>query len=124
MVYKFAWGRCNATYYGKTCGHFNVRVGEHSSISPLTKKIKNQWPKSKKKKKSTAVDDHMLMCYLLVSFDDFKVLASSNSEFHLKIKECLLILRDQSILNKNAASLPSYIFVISYTNISQSFMTI
>ena len=46
----------------------------------------------------------MLMCDQLVSFDDFKVLASSNSAFHLKIKECLLILRDQSILNKNAAS--------------------
>ena len=53
----------------------------------------------------------MLMCDQLVSFDDFKVLASSNSEFHLKIKESLLISCDQSILNKNEASLPSlYLF--------------
>ena len=48
----------------------------------------------------------MLMFNQPVSFDDFKVLASSNSEFHLKIKENLLILCDQPILNKNEVSLP------------------
>ena len=45
-----------------------------------------------------------------VSFDDFKVLASSNFEFHLKIKESLLISRDQPVLNKNEASLPLHLF--------------
>ena len=48
IAYEFACGRCNATYYGETCRHFNVRVGEHSNISPLTKRIKNQRSKSKK----------------------------------------------------------------------------
>ena len=47
------------------------------------------------------------MCYQPVSYDDFKVLASSNSEFQLKIKESLC---DQPILNKNKASLPLYLF--------------
>ena len=46
-----------------------------------------------------------MMCDQLVSFDDFKVLASSNSEFHLNIKKSLLISRDQSILNTNETSL-------------------
>ena len=87
IVYKFTCGRCNATYYGETCRHFKVRVGEHSGISPLTNK-------RSKSKKSTAVKDHMLICDQPVSFDDFKVLASSNSEFHLRIKESLLISRD------------------------------
>ena len=41
------------------------------------------------------------MCDQPVSFDDFKVLAFSNSEFHLKIKESLSILHDQPILNEN-----------------------
>ena len=50
------------------------------------------------------------MCDQPVSFDNFKVLVSSNSEFHLKIKESLAILRDQPILNKNEASLPLYLF--------------
>ena len=52
----------------------------------------------------------MVMCDQPVSFDKFKVLASSNSEFHSKIKESLLISRDQPILNRNEASLPLYLF--------------
>ena len=50
------------------------------------------------------------MCDQPVSFDDFEVLASSNSELHLKIKESILISRDQPILNKDEASLPLYLF--------------
>ena len=103
IVYKFACGRCNATYYGETCRHFKVRVGEQAGISPLTNK-------RSKSKKSIAFKDHMLMCDQPVSFDDFKMLASSNSEFHLKIKENFLISRDQPILNRNEASLPLYLF--------------
>ena len=34
VVYKFSCGRCNAIYYGETCRHLNVRVGEHSGILP------------------------------------------------------------------------------------------
>ena len=73
-------GRYNATCYGETYRHFKVRVGAHSGISPLTNK-------RSKLKRSTAVKDHTLTCDLLASFDDFKVLASNNSEIHLKIKE-------------------------------------
>ena len=52
----------------------------------------------------------MLICDQPVSFEDFKVRASSNSEFHLKIKKSLLISRDQPILNKNEVSLPLHLF--------------
>ena len=38
VVYKFSCGRCNATYYGETCRHLSVRVGEHAGVSPLTGK--------------------------------------------------------------------------------------
>ena len=103
IVYKFTCGRCNATYYGETCCHFKVRVGEHSGISPLMNK-------RSKSKKLTANKGHMLICNQPVSFDDFKGLASSNSEFHLKIKESLLISCDQPVLNKNEASLPLHLF--------------
>ena len=37
----------------------------------------------------------MLFCDHVVSLEDFKIMASSNSEFHLKIKESLLIARDK-----------------------------
>ena len=38
-----------------------------------------------------------------VSFDDFKVLACSKSEFYLKIKGTQLISNGKPILNKNEA---------------------
>ena len=103
VVYKFSCGRCNATYYGKTCRHLNVRIGEHSGISPLT-------GKKSKARKTTAVKDHMLFCDHIVSLDDFQILTSSNSEFHLKIKESLLISRDKPELNRNEKPLPLCLF--------------
>ena len=39
VAYKFSCGRCNATYYGETCRHLNIRVGEHSCVSPLAGKL-------------------------------------------------------------------------------------
>ena len=62
----------------------------------------------------------MLISDQPVSFDDFKVLASSNSEFHLKIKESLSISRDQPIFNKKK-HLCHYICLVSYRNILQSY---
>ena len=78
IVYKFACGRGNTTYYGKTCRHFKVRVGKHSGISTSTNK-------RSKSKKSTAVKNHILTCDQPISFNDFKILASSNREFHLQM---------------------------------------
>ena len=46
-----------------------------------------------------------------VSFNDFKVLASSNPEFHLKIKKSLPTSRDQPILK----DFYHYICLISYS---------
>ena len=103
VVYKFSCGRCNAAYYGETCRHLSVRVGEHSGVSPLTRK-------ESKSKKSTAVKDHMLFCDHIVSIDDFKIVATSDSDFHVKVKESLLISRDEPILNKNETSLRLYLF--------------
>ena len=102
-VYKFSCGRCNATYYGETCRYLSVRVGEHSGVSPLT-------GKKSKSKKSTTVKDHMLFCDHIVSIDAFKTFGTSDSDFHVKVKESLFISRDEPILNKNETSLPLYLF--------------
>ena len=115
IIYKFTHGRYNATYYVETYRHFiKVGFGEHSGISSLTNK------QSKLKKKSTAVKEHMLICGQPVSFDDFKVLASINLEFHLKINESLLIWRGHLFWIK-LKDLCCYICLISYTNMLQSY---
>ena len=103
VFYTFLWGRFNATYYNKTCQHLSFGVGKHSGVSLLT-------GKKSKSKKSTAVKDHMLFCDHIVSINDFKVLATSDSDFHIKVKESLLISRGEPILNKNETSLPLYLF--------------
>ena len=52
----------------------------------------------------------MLFCDHVVFLKDFKILASSNSEFYHKIKESLLILPEKPELNKKEKSLPLYLF--------------
>ena len=92
VICKFLCDGCNATYYDETCRHLSVRDGEHSGVSPLTGK------KSKSKKSH------------IVSIDDFKVLATSDLDFHVKVKESLLISRDELILNQNETLLHLYLF--------------
>ena len=107
VVYKFSCGTCNATYYGETYRHLSVRVGKHSGVSPLT-------GKKSKSKKSTAVKDHMLFCDHIVSIDDFKILATSDSDFHVKVKETLLISRDEPILKMKRLYLFTYLIDTSH----------
>ena len=52
VVYIYSCGWYNATYYCKTCQRLNVRVGEHSDISPLT-------GKKLEAKTTAAIKDHM-----------------------------------------------------------------
>ena len=52
----------------------------------------------------------MLFCDHIVSTDDFKILATSDSDFHVKVEESLLISCDEPILNKNETSRPLYLF--------------
>ena len=102
VAYKFLCGRCNATYYVGTCWHLSVRVSENSGVSPLTgKKLKS--------KKSTTLKSNMLFCDHTASIDDFKILATSHSDFHVKVKGSLLTSRNEPILNKNETSLPLYL---------------
>ena len=45
-----------------------------------------------------------------VSIDDFEILATSDSDFHVKFKKSLLISCDEPTLDKNEMSLPLYLF--------------
>ena len=50
----------------------------------------------------------MLFCDDIVSIYDLKILATSDSDFHIEFKKSLLISRVEPILNKNETSLPLY----------------
>ena len=52
----------------------------------------------------------MLFCDLAVFLKDSKILAISNSEFHLKIKESLLRACEKSELNRNEMPMSLYLF--------------
>ena len=103
LVYKFSCGGCNATYYGKTERHINVRAGEHIGLSPLTG--------NRVACKPSAVSDHLLLHDNITSdFKNFTILCNENNDFKLSIRESILIYRDNPILNKNIASVPLALF--------------
>ena len=52
----------------------------------------------------------MFSCDHIVSIDDFKILATSDSGFYAKVKENILILCDEPILNTNETSPSLYLF--------------
>ena len=73
LVYKYACGGSNATYYGKNKRHFKVRICEHLSISYLTgkkAKIDNN--------KLMVIQEHLLCYKYSPSSDDFSVFEQRN----------------------------------------------
>ena len=79
-------GRYDAAHYSETCRYLIGRVGEHSEISLTNKRSKS--------KNSAADKVNMLMCDHIVSFNEFKFLASK------KVKKILLISRKQPMFIK------------------------
>ena len=51
-------------------------------------------------KRSAAVNDHMLFSDHIAYIENFKILATSDSDFHVNIQESLLISHNEPILNK------------------------
>ena len=74
VIHKFQCGLWNQSYYGKCVRHLNIRIGEHISTSPLTKK------QVRPKKRSVA--NYVLFCNHAASYDDFSILTrvSNRSE--------------------------------------------
>ena len=95
VVYKFQCGLCNESYY-------DVRIGEHIGISPLTRK--------QVKPTNSFVAHHLLLCKHSASYDDFSILTRENKKFLLELKESLLIMRAKPSLNRNVTSAPLYLF--------------
>ena len=73
VVYKFQCGLCNESYYGGSIRHLNIRPKEHIGVSPLTgKKVKPV--------NNSVVQDHLLHCNYLPSFDNFFLVSLSGPQ--------------------------------------------
>ncbi|MCP4351129.1 MAG: hypothetical protein GY795_37160 [Desulfobacterales bacterium] len=103
-IYSYTCSGCSSTYYGKSIRHVKTRFSEHMGISDLTG-IPVSDPKH------SAVFDHFVSCTnTRPNFDDFSILCRGSCDFVCKIKESILIKRDNPVLNRNVSSLPLEIF--------------
>lgn len=98
VVYHYTCANCQAGYVGQTTRHLCHRVSEHQGVSHLTNnEVKN--------KVHSNIRDHALHCSgSKISLENFRVIASSNSEIELQIKERLLINQLTPTLNGNIGS--------------------
>ena len=107
IIYKFTCSKCNLAYYGKTFRHYLVRSLEHLGVSIHTGK---KYTFNSKNSNNTAVLKHIHECKCEASLDDFQIIGSASNDYHLKIKESLLIQKDNPIINLSVKSTPLYLF--------------
>ena len=84
-----------------------VRVNEHIGISLRTGK---QYTYNPNNPNNTAVLNHIHKCKCKASIDDFEIVGTAKNDFHLRIKESLIIQKDNPVLNKNVNSIPLTLF--------------
>ena len=67
---------------------------------------------SKNKQKPTAVREHTVETKHAATMDDFEIIGHdrSRNDFHLRIKESLLIKKHKPKLNENVQSIPLELF--------------
>ena len=103
VVYKYMCDRCNSFYYEETQRHLKVWSGEQIEKSPLTFKKMDSSKESLKR-------DHLLQCDNNPFFDEFTIAPYRNKKYLLKIKESILIKRNQPVLKKNISSITLHLF--------------
>ena len=105
ILYKYSCGVCTDTYVGKTKRHFIVRAFEHLGISLRTNKSF-----SYQRNNTTEVRKHIHDCGHVSSFDNFEIIGQAGNDFHLRIKESLLIKKWKPSLNIALDTMPLYLF--------------
>ena len=94
VLYKFKRHTCNRVYIGKTKRHLLVRQYEHLVLSVLTEKTLKYTEKD-----ATAIRKHCHENKHCCSVDNFEIVGTAVNDFHLKLKESLLILKMKPWLN-------------------------
>ena len=106
ILYKYTCRTCNCSYIGKTDRHSHVRWCEHLKQTPITGRV------SKNKAQPTAVQEHIISTNHIGSLTDFQIIGRDlhRNDYHLRIKESLLIRQLKPKLNENVQSTPLDLF--------------
>ena len=104
-LYKDKRDICNNAYIGIIKRHLIVRQYEH-----LDKLIATDKPLTYSDKDATAIRKHCHSVDILASIDSFSKLINAMNNYHLSLKEYLLIFKLKSSLNVAKESFPLYLF--------------
>ena len=105
VLYKFRCDTCNSVYIGKTKQHLLVRQYEHSGLSFLSEKALKYTEKD-----ARAIRKHCYENKHCCNVDNFQIVGTVVNDFHLKLKQTLLILKMKPCLNIAKESMPLYFF--------------
>ena len=104
VVYKFKCTICHDVYIDETKHHLLIRQYEYLGKSILTEK-----PPKYNDKDATAIRKHCHQNNHQADSSCFSLIGSASNNFHLKLKELLLILKLKLSLNVGKESMPSYL---------------
>ena len=107
LLYRYTCSGCNATYIGKTRRHYLVRVFEHLGISLRTHKKFTYNPNNGN---NSAILNHVHGQNCVGKEENFKIIGSAANDFHLCLKESLLIQKEKPKINTSDNSMPLKLF--------------
>ena len=105
VIYKFTCNICNDIYIGETKRHLLVRQYEHLGKSIFTNK-----PLRYSDKDATSIRKHSHHSNHPTELSDFTIIGNASNNFHLKLKESLLIMKLKPSLNTAKDSIPLHLF--------------
>ena len=107
LLYRYTCDGCNAIYIGKTRRHYMVRVFEHLGLSMRTHKKFTYNPKNGN---NSAILNHVNCQGCVGKEENFKIIGSATTDYHLCLKESLLIQKYKPRINTNENSIPLKLF--------------
>ena len=105
LLYKYTCDTCNSVYIGKPKRHLLVRQHEHLGSLLFTDKALKYNAKN-----DTVIEKHCCRHQHNSRLGNFKVPGNVINNFHLQLKEFLLILKTEPSLNIAKESMPLYLF--------------
>ena len=103
LLYRYTCDGCNAIYIGKTRRHYLVRVFEHLGISIRTHKKFTYNPQNGN---NSAILNHVNCKKCVGKEENFQIIGSASNDYHLCLKESLLIQKCKPRINTSEKSVP------------------